>query len=93
MAAVQGQHGGNTSAASLRQLVIHTQFAASTSDGFSRSSVSHSNYVCVVSSVVDPDSDPDQVRSASFCRIWIGINSKHMYVFTFLLKISIPYAV
>jgi hypothetical protein len=27
--------------------------------------------------------DPDRVGSASFCRIRIGINSKHMYFYLF----------
>jgi hypothetical protein len=43
MADVQGQHGGNSWTTSLRQLVIHKLFAASTSKGFSCSSVNHSN--------------------------------------------------
>jgi hypothetical protein len=31
---------------------------------------------CLIGSVVDLD--PDWVGAASFSRIWIGINSKHM---------------
>ncbi len=36
---------------------------------------------CLTGSVVDLD--PDWVGSASFSRIWIGINSKHMYFYFF----------
>jgi hypothetical protein len=36
---------------------------------------------CLTGSVLNLD--PDGVRSASFSRIWIGINSKHMYFLLF----------